>query len=98
MKKYLHRYHELDEFKSDYARDFNIAAIVCEDGNTYTLDGMQDSPCGYGFTDGSYNTLFLTHEELENLEVGSQVNGHMGSSSFGTTVSEIILDETIKEP
>lgn len=98
MKKYLHRYHELDEFRSDYERDFNIAAIVCDDGETYTLDGIQSSPCGYGFINDGYRSLYLTREELENLEVGSQVSGHIGSSSFSTTVSEIILDETIKEP
>lgn len=98
MKKHLHRYHELDEFKSDYERDFNIAAIVCDDGYTYTLDGIQDSPCGYGFTNDSYRTLNLTCEELENLEVGSQVSGYIGSSSFSTTVDEIILDEIVKEP
>lgn len=98
MKKYLHRYHELDEFKSDYTRDFNIAAIVCDDGNTYTLDGMQDSPCTYSFINNGYRSLHLTREELENLEVGSSVNGYIGTSSFSTTVSEIILDEIIKEP
>lgn len=37
MKKYLHRYHELDEFRSDYERDFNIAAIVCDEGEYFVV-------------------------------------------------------------